>query len=154
MRVGGKSISAERRHARPLPHDVWVVSGRSNATSELLIGALHERGVGAQLVAPAELIDSARRGDTVLGRLDVRPTLDGVEDGLSDLRHLRSLPATTSCRRRSGSPGLASRTRQRATWTKRVPETGSPFLWWSSPASEAGDATCSAATQNASFADA
>jgi RimK family alpha-L-glutamate ligase len=67
---------------------VWIVSGRSNATSELLVGALHERGVRAELTRPEDLSDLARHDDTVLGRLDVRPTLDGVEDGLWELHRV------------------------------------------------------------------
>jgi RimK family alpha-L-glutamate ligase len=67
---------------------VWIVSGRSNATSELLVGALHERGGRAALARPAYLPDLVRRDDIVLGRLDVRPTLDGVEDGLWELHRV------------------------------------------------------------------
>jgi hypothetical protein len=74
---GSKSIFAERRFEPRSPNDLWIVSGGSNATNELLVGALHERGVRAQLVEPANLVDLTRLGDTVLGRLDVRPTLDG-----------------------------------------------------------------------------
>jgi hypothetical protein len=35
------------------PSCVWIAAGRSTQTNELLVGALHERGVRAQLVAPA-----------------------------------------------------------------------------------------------------
>jgi [lysine-biosynthesis-protein LysW]--L-2-aminoadipate ligase len=71
--------------AEPSDGTVWVVSGRSTPTSELLVGALRERGVRAQLVPPARLNGLARPGDVVLGRLDVRRTLDGVEDGIWEL---------------------------------------------------------------------
>jgi RimK family alpha-L-glutamate ligase len=65
---------------------VWVVTGRSTATSELLVGAFRERGVRAALISPAQLDGVARAGDIALGRLDVRPSLDGVEDGVWELR--------------------------------------------------------------------
>jgi RimK family alpha-L-glutamate ligase len=65
---------------------VWVVAGRSTPASELLVGALRERGVRAELIQPAQLSGLAHAGDVVLGRLDVRPTLDGVEDGIWELR--------------------------------------------------------------------
>lgn len=58
---------------------IWIVAGRSTLTNELLVGALHERGVRAQFVEPARLSGLARRDDVVLARLDVRRTLDGVE---------------------------------------------------------------------------
>ena len=67
---------------------VWVVAGRSTPTSELFVGALHEHGIRAQVVEPARLSDLVRRDDVVLGRLDVRRTLDGVEDGIWELRRV------------------------------------------------------------------
>ncbi|HEX7255040.1 MAG TPA: ATP-grasp domain-containing protein [Gaiellaceae bacterium] len=88
MHDGVRSIFAERRFEHRRPAAVWIVSGRSNATNELLVGALHERGVRAGLARPANLSDLARDDDTVLGRLDVRPTLNGVEDGLWELHRI------------------------------------------------------------------
>jgi RimK family alpha-L-glutamate ligase len=105
MREGVRSTFAGRRFEQRRSAAVWIVSGRSNATDELLVGALHERGVRAELVRPAYLLDHARRDDTVLGRLDVRPTLDGVEDGLWELhrvegrgtRTLNPAPSLLAC---------------------------------------------------------
>ena len=80
----------ERLHAEtrvePAASAVWVVAGRSTPASELLVGSLHERGVRAELILPAQLNGLVRADDVVLGRLDVRPTLDGVEDGIWELR--------------------------------------------------------------------
>lgn len=80
-------ISAER-HVERLAGTVWIVAGRPTPTNELLVGALHERGIGAQLIEPSRLNGLARRDDVLVGRLDVRPTLDGVEDGIWELRRL------------------------------------------------------------------
>jgi glutathione synthase/RimK-type ligase-like ATP-grasp enzyme len=38
--------------------------------------------VAFRLLAPEQAVTELRRGDAALGRLDVLPTLDGVEDGL------------------------------------------------------------------------
>ena len=67
---------------------MWILTRHSTATNELLAGALHARGVHAQLVDPARLWGTARRGHVVLGRLDVRPAMDGVEDGIWELRRV------------------------------------------------------------------
>lgn len=86
MDAAAKPILAKRQVERP--GGVWIVAGRSTLTNELLVGALHERGVRAQFVEPARLSGLARRDDVVLARLDVRRTLDGVEDGIWELRRV------------------------------------------------------------------
>jgi [lysine-biosynthesis-protein LysW]--L-2-aminoadipate ligase len=71
------------------PERVWVLAGHSTLTNDLLLGALHERGVPAELVGSERVSRVARRCDLILGRLDVRPTLDGVDEGLSALADLQ-----------------------------------------------------------------
>ena len=56
------------------------IIGRPSLTNARLAAAFAATGREARVVAPAELV--AAHGDLVLGRVDVRPTLDGVEDGL------------------------------------------------------------------------
>jgi [lysine-biosynthesis-protein LysW]--L-2-aminoadipate ligase len=71
---------------------VWVAAeGRSSLTNQLLVGALRERGARAELVQPTKVSGLARPGDVVLARLDVRPTLDGVEDGIWELRRVERM---------------------------------------------------------------
>ena len=82
-----KLVLAKRQVER-LAGTVWIVAGRSTLANELLVGALHERGVRAQVVKPASLSGAARRDDVALARLDVRRTLDGVEDGIWELRRV------------------------------------------------------------------
>ncbi len=92
--MGAKSRSAfvAQTLARSSPGTVWVAAaGRSNMTNELLVGALHQRGARAELVQPAKVSGLAREGDVVLGRLDVRQTLDGVEDGIWELRRVERM---------------------------------------------------------------
>jgi hypothetical protein len=76
------------RTMRRSPDAAWIVAGRSTLTNDLLVGAFHESGVRAKVVRPSELSGLARTGDVVLGRLDVRRTLDGVEDGIWELRRV------------------------------------------------------------------
>jgi glutamate carboxypeptidase len=71
------------RHARQ-PR-LLVAAGETNETSAALVAAWRERGVHAELVPPLRLRVSLHPGDTVLARLDVLPTLDGVEPGLLEL---------------------------------------------------------------------
>jgi RimK family alpha-L-glutamate ligase len=59
---------------------VYSVIGRPSLTNARLAAALTREGHEACVLAPREL--AAQPGDVVLGRLNVRPTLDGVEDGL------------------------------------------------------------------------
>ncbi len=72
--------------AEPDSSGVLWIAGQPTTTNRFLQDALIARGVGTRLVEPASLRRHARVGDVVLGRLDVRPTLDDVEDGLWDLR--------------------------------------------------------------------
>jgi RimK family alpha-L-glutamate ligase len=78
----------EQRAVQGFPPAVWIAAGRSTLATSMLVGAFRERGVRARHVPPDRLRLEARPGDVVLGRLDVRPTLDGIEDGLGALRKL------------------------------------------------------------------
>lgn len=67
---------------------IWIAGGRSTPTNELIVGALHEQGQRAALVDPLRLGGLVRQEDVVLARVDVRATLDGIEDGIWELRRL------------------------------------------------------------------
>ena len=66
---------------------VYVLAGRPTATNLALIDAVRDAGAGAELLLPSEA-DRVRPTDTVIGRLDVLPGLDGIEPGLQELREL------------------------------------------------------------------
>lgn len=59
-----------------------VVGATSSTTNAALAAALGAAGMPARVVAPDRLDGAARRGDLVLNRVDVLPTLDGPCDGL------------------------------------------------------------------------
>lgn len=58
-----------------------ILARRATETN-LALAAAAPRGVTCTLVAPEEALELLGDGDAVLGRLDVLPTLDGVDDGL------------------------------------------------------------------------
>jgi len=62
-----------------------LVAGTLNPTNAALLSALRDAGVDARLTPPEDLND-AHPGDVALGRLDVMPTLEGVEPGMWELR--------------------------------------------------------------------
>jgi [lysine-biosynthesis-protein LysW]--L-2-aminoadipate ligase len=66
----------------------FYVAGGPTMTNLGLVSACSRLGYDAALVPPVEVNDRAAAGSHVLGRLDVLPSLDGVEDGLWNLRSL------------------------------------------------------------------
>jgi RimK family alpha-L-glutamate ligase len=78
--------------SRLLHHTVTVnillVSAQARSTDERLVAAARRLGLDAATVTPSEATNRARPGDLVVNRLDVSPSLDGVEAGLGRLRHL------------------------------------------------------------------
>lgn len=66
-----------------------LVCGTLNRTNAALLDALTGAGLDARTTSPSELRD-ARPGDIALGRLDVLPTLEGVEAGMWELRRAKS----------------------------------------------------------------
>jgi [lysine-biosynthesis-protein LysW]---L-2-aminoadipate ligase len=88
--VGPDAITAtsRRRTTRRRGPATWIVAGRSTLTDELLVEALRLRGIRSELVPAARVTTVTQSGDVVLGRLDVRKTLDGVEDGIWELRRV------------------------------------------------------------------
>jgi RimK family alpha-L-glutamate ligase len=67
---------------------VVLVAGAVTETNALLLRAIRAHGADARFVAPMHLDLAAARGGPVLGRLDVRPSLDGVEDGWWNLKRI------------------------------------------------------------------
>jgi RimK family alpha-L-glutamate ligase len=65
-----------------------AIVGWPQETNVLLAAALLERGTPAALLTPSEALALIGWGDVAVGRLDVLPTLDGVEPGLDVLDEL------------------------------------------------------------------
>ena len=58
-----------------------LIARESTPTNESIAGAIVE-GMRWELMSPEEALNTLRPGDAALGRLDVLPTLDGIEDGM------------------------------------------------------------------------
>jgi RimK family alpha-L-glutamate ligase len=65
-----------------------VVAHRQSETNDALVAAGEALGVHAVQLSPREALHSLRPGDVALARLDVRETLDGIEDGTRELEKL------------------------------------------------------------------
>lgn len=65
-----------------------VVFGKETETNWALVAAFAELGYGARLIDAATPPPSLGRGDVAVGRIDVLPTLDGIEPGLWHLARL------------------------------------------------------------------
>jgi len=63
---------------------IAIVSGAPSPTDQKL-ASVRARGLEVVHLTPGEAVASLRPGDVALGRLDVRPELDGVDDGLWSL---------------------------------------------------------------------
>ena len=61
---------------------VAILGSSSSTTNPVLERAWRSQGIDTRIVTPGEALDLLRPGDTALGRLDVRLTLDGLEPGL------------------------------------------------------------------------
>lgn len=66
-----------------------VVVGWPQETNLLLVAGWRARGIDADLIPPARAVEELRAGDMAVVRLDVLPTLDGVEPGLDEVRELQ-----------------------------------------------------------------
>lgn len=67
---------------------VYVLGSEANSTSAELVRHWRERGLDAALVSGQDAERALRAGDVAIGRLDVLPSLDGVEPGLLSLLRL------------------------------------------------------------------
>jgi [lysine-biosynthesis-protein LysW]--L-2-aminoadipate ligase len=65
-----------------------LVARELTETNELLLAGLRRHGVEAALATPAVVCSQARPQDVALGRLDVLPSLDGMDEGLWQLARL------------------------------------------------------------------
>jgi hypothetical protein len=78
---------AQRPRLAESPRSI-VVLGRPTETNLALVATFAELGCRSRLAAPATA-PRVGPGDVVLARLDVLPTLDGIERGLRDLPRLK-----------------------------------------------------------------
>jgi [lysine-biosynthesis-protein LysW]--L-2-aminoadipate ligase len=67
---------------------LYIAAGNLTPTNLFLLAACNEAQIEAALLPPETAAERAVRGDVVLARLDILPTLDGIEPGLWELRKL------------------------------------------------------------------
>jgi glutamate carboxypeptidase len=84
--------TAERKQGRVVARQPGAAAARvavrgtnASTTNEVLVSGWRSFGIDAELIGPGEAVGWLHDGDTVLGRLDVLPTLDGIESGLLEL---------------------------------------------------------------------
>lgn len=65
-----------------------LLAGELTPASASIVAAASERFGAASFLPPERLRSVVRAGDVVLARLDVRPSLDGIERGLEELQAL------------------------------------------------------------------
>lgn len=70
------------------PGELVAIIGWGQRTSGELAEEWLKRGIPAVLLSPPEAVSLLAPGDTALARLDVRPTLDGIEEGLDAFAEL------------------------------------------------------------------
>jgi [lysine-biosynthesis-protein LysW]---L-2-aminoadipate ligase len=75
--------------AIPDPMRFALIARRTTPTNEALAGAAVD-GLRWELMTPEQALDELRPGDAALGRLDVLPTLDGIDDGMCALGALEA----------------------------------------------------------------
>jgi len=88
----GRRPAARRHRPSPAATQAWIVAGEPTPTNELLADAFAHRGLACSIALPARV--EVRPGDVVLARLDVSPSLDGIEPGLWLLPRLDRRGAT------------------------------------------------------------
>ncbi len=71
-----------------------VICGSLTPTNIALRTVIRSVGVEAHLYPPRETGHAARPDDSILGRIDIRPTLDGIEPGLEQLRKFEAAGLT------------------------------------------------------------
>lgn len=69
---------------------VAVIAGQEGETSGCLVEEWRARGIDALLLTPEESVARLGEGDIAVVRLDVLPTLDGVEPGLEHMGRLQA----------------------------------------------------------------
>src|SRR5687768_8645227 len=77
----GRALAHGHVRLQEGPMQLGIMACRATETN-LALAAAAPRGVEFRLVTPEQALEVLDVGDAVLGRLDVLPTLDGVDDGL------------------------------------------------------------------------
>jgi hypothetical protein len=129
-----------------------LIAGDLTPTNVGLLEAFRDLDLDASLMPIEVVLRRAQPGDAVLARLDVAPTLDGVDGGIHELERLEE----RGVRVLNGASALMTAHDKLATAIRLGEASGHRTrrnrLSSSSPVSAAGDATSSSARPSASCA--
>jgi RimK family alpha-L-glutamate ligase len=71
-----------------------IVAHRDSETNAALVAAGNALGITTLRLAPRDALAALEPGDVAVGRLDVRDTLDGIEEGMRELEKLAAAGIT------------------------------------------------------------
>ena len=103
---------------------ITAIVGSPTRTNLVLAYAWRDLGIDARVLWPREACHTLRHGDVALLRLDVVPTLDGVEPGLEHAAHLEQAGVRVLNR-----PDALLATHDKLLTAERFAEAGVPHPW-------------------------
>ena len=83
-----RSGKASPKHLHSRRRMIFALVAQRATETNVALAAQPWPGAESVLLTPREALERLKPGDVALGRLDVRPTLDGVDDGVNELAEL------------------------------------------------------------------
>jgi RimK family alpha-L-glutamate ligase len=89
----GEHVVQHRRAGKPEPlhfrrRMIFALVAQHATGTNVALASRSWPGAESMILTPREALERLQPGDVALGRLDVKPTLDGVDDGVAELAQL------------------------------------------------------------------